>query len=225
MILYENKLIQAVDLKDKKTALNYLSMIVQTISKKKEGLESFKHYLLMLNGVFYWNLVKDSDSIAAIKPFQKERNSFSLQINRTDSPKQLQEVFRNMILYYTRIEDEIILQCENPTIRQVLIYLFNNCHKRVNLDVLTMEFHISKSYLSHLLSQETNHTLPQILNRFRIHKAVKLMEQTNYTMKEICYLSGFRSPSYFGEQFKRKMHMTPGQYQQSLKRKPYHEKR
>lgn len=50
------------------------------------------------------------------------------------------------------------------------------------------------------------------VTRYRIHRAVNLLEDSNLSVTEICYAVGFNSPSYFTKVFTERLHCTPREY-------------
>ena len=55
------------------------------------------------------------------------------------------------------------------------------------------------------------------LTKYRIHRAVNLLEETNMSVTEVCYAVGFNSPSYFTKVFAERLHCTPREYRQREK--------
>lgn len=51
------------------------------------------------------------------------------------------------------------------------------------------------------------------VKKMRIKRAIQLLEQNEYTISEVGYMSGFTSPQYFNKVFKETMGCTPKEYQ------------
>lgn len=51
----------------------------------------------------------------------------------------------------------------------------------------------------------------------RIKRAVQLLEQSEYTVAEVGYMSGFATPQYFNRVFKEVMSCTPKEYKMKKK--------
>ena len=54
------------------------------------------------------------------------------------------------------------------------------------------------------------------IRQMRINRALKYLENDNYTISEVAYMVGFTDPKYFSRCFKAEMNMTPSQYKTSL---------
>lgn len=212
MNTYENKLIRSVFLKDREKTKEYSKLIFQNISEKNISFEYFKTYLAQFNGIFYWNSIKNIQDKAYFEEILDKRNFFSSQIVKAETISELESNFSNMIDYYSASQNNLIFNCKNPLIKNILIYIYNNSSDKITLDLLSNKFHISKSYLSNLISSNVKISLPLILLEFRMEKAVNLLLETNYSINEISSLSGFESTSYFCHKFKEKFEMTPKQF-------------
>lgn len=88
-----------------------------------------------------------------------------------------------------------------------------------NLDVTFMAKHMgmSRSSLYRSFVEIMNMPPNTYLRKIKINKAVELMKQDKYTLREIVDLTGFGSTTYFSTVFKTEKHMTPSEYQQRLK--------
>jgi two-component system, response regulator YesN len=71
---------------------------------------------------------------------------------------------------------------------------------------------INKNYLNALLRQTTLFTFHQILIRYRILKATRMMKNKNYTLLEIALLSGFGSLNTLERNFGLLLAMTPREF-------------
>lgn len=212
MDTYENKLIRSVILKDREKTKEYSKLIFQNITETSVSFDYFKTYLAQFNGIFYWNLIKNIQDEEYFEEILNKRNYFSQQIVKAQNISELELNFSKMLDYYTASQNNIIFNCKNPLIKNILIYIYNNSNEKITLELLSTKFHISKSYLSNLISSNVGISLPMIILEFRMEKAVNLLLETNYSINEISLLSGFDSTSYFCHQFKNKFKLTPKQF-------------
>jgi AraC-like DNA-binding protein len=63
------------------------------------------------------------------------------------------------------------------------------------------------------LKRRTLKTFTRFLNEVRIAYACRLLNNSNYSVTDACFESGFNSLSYFNRQYKSIMQMSPQQYQ------------
>jgi AraC-like DNA-binding protein len=71
---------------------------------------------------------------------------------------------------------------------------------------------LSPPYLSDLIASNTHHGFRVHLHTIRILHAAHLLATTPLSMKEVADMSGFKSTAALDHEFKRRFHMTPGQF-------------
>lgn len=82
----------------------------------------------------------------------------------------------------------------------------------LNLDDISKELHVSPQYLSRLFKNETGENFIERLTFVRIENAKKLMKEGKYSIKEVCYMSGYSDPNYFSKLFKKHEGISPTDY-------------
>lgn len=76
---------------------------------------------------------------------------------------------------------------------------------------------MSESAFSHFFKKRANKNFTQFVIDFRITQSIKLLQETNKTIKEICYECGFNNISNFNRIFKKRMEVTPKSYRNGVK--------
>jgi AraC-like DNA-binding protein len=71
---------------------------------------------------------------------------------------------------------------------------------------------LSPAYLSDLIASNTHHGLRVHLHTIRILHAAHLLATTPLSMKEVADKSGFKSTSALDHEFRKRFHMTPGEF-------------
>ena len=74
---------------------------------------------------------------------------------------------------------------------------------------------ISEGYLSHVFKKETNYTLLNYLTRYRVQKAMDLLNDYKKKVYEVAELVGYRDTTYFSTTFKKFVGLSPSEYQLS----------
>lgn len=72
---------------------------------------------------------------------------------------------------------------------------------------------ISEGYLSHIFKKETNYTLLNYLTRYRIQKAMELLNDYKMKIYEVAEQVGYRDTTYFSTTFKKFVGISPSEYQ------------
>ena len=85
-----------------------------------------------------------------------------------------------------------------------------------SIELLATSMNMSHSALYKRLKTMTGMSLVEFINDYKIFKAVQLFQQGETSVEQVSERCGFGDPKNFRSMFKRKMHMTPKQYIQSL---------
>jgi AraC-like DNA-binding protein len=106
-------------------------------------------------------------------------------------------------------------------LKKLLNHLENDepyLNSSITLTEIARNLHISSNYLSQVINELMNTNYYQLINRYRIKHAIKLMSKNTkkVTILEIVYMVGFNSRSAFYSAFKQEMGMTPNQYQKKI---------
>jgi len=90
-----------------------------------------------------------------------------------------------------------------------LAYIRRNYQKPLQLSLVAEECNITGSYLSRLFTEHLGTSFIDHINRYRLNKAIILLEEKKYSIKEISYLVGYQNPNYFSRIFRRHMGFSP----------------
>ncbi len=81
---------------------------------------------------------------------------------------------------------------------------------------LALESNMSTSAFGHFFKKSTNKSFTQFVVDLRLGYASKLLINSNYSISEIAYKSGFNNIANFNRLFKKNKAFTPKQYRQNL---------
>lgn len=101
---------------------------------------------------------------------------------------------------------------EYNVLGSILNYCINNSDKPLSLDLLECELHISKYYISHIMSNKLHMGFNDYINSLRVSNACKYLKKTDKSITEISDLVGFNTLRTFNRAFLRQMKMTPSEY-------------
>lgn len=93
----------------------------------------------------------------------------------------------------------------------ILQYL-NEYHTNISLDDLCRHFSRSRSYISHMFRKTYNMTFKEYVNELKLSDAHKLILNTDMSVTEVAYESGFGDVSYFIGCFKKRFGVSPLKY-------------
>lgn len=95
-------------------------------------------------------------------------------------------------------------------------YIDDNFQKDVSLDDVSRIVDISPFYFSKLFKQEVGKNFIEYLTEVRLRKARALLNNPQYSIKEVCVMSGYSDPNYFSRIFKKYEGVTPSEYRERL---------
>ncbi len=105
---------------------------------------------------------------------------------------------------------------QNPRdiIERVILYMKSNIEKRISLQDLSREFHLSIPQLSKLFYQRTKNSPIDYLIHLKIQRACQLLDFTDLQIKSISAELGYDDPYYFSRLFKKIMNASPREYRE-----------
>lgn len=102
--------------------------------------------------------------------------------------------------------DKII---KDSTVLAMINYIKNNYQDKISISDLSKELAYSESMLNRKFKKEVYLTFNEYLNRYRINKAIELLENSDYNISEIAYMCGYSSAKYFSRVFKKYLGIAP----------------
>ena len=104
---------------------------------------------------------------------------------------------------------------EEDYIRLVSLHVLQILHKICPVAFLAKELAISRSGLFAKVKELCGETPNNLINQARLNTAAKLLSEGKHTVGEICYMTGFSSPSYFSKCFLNQFGVPPHEWAQS----------
>jgi AraC-like DNA-binding protein len=97
-------------------------------------------------------------------------------------------------------------------VRKAIAYLHSNYMQPISLEDTARHVNMSKEYLARCFRQEMGITLVTYLNRYRVDRAKRMLEQGETNLTEIALETGFSSSAYFSRVFRQEVGMSPTDY-------------
>ena len=94
----------------------------------------------------------------------------------------------------------------------IISYLNSNYSKNINLSDILRKAGMSKSAFMRKFKQATGTTPIDYLIQLRVTKASCLLQETNLSISEIAYKSGFSDSNYFSRTFRKVTGLTPREF-------------
>ncbi len=99
---------------------------------------------------------------------------------------------------------------------EVYQFLLENFHRDITLDEVSRICNMTPNSFCRFFKQKTQKTFTLFLNEIRIGHAKKLLQNKNYTIKDICYACGYNNPVNFFNFFKQIVKQTPKEFRDSM---------
>lgn len=107
-----------------------------------------------------------------------------------------------LIQIFRHMRDNYIPEGTNPALQKAVRYIQLNYQSPVSSADIAAHAGISERYLRKMFALRLNSSPIEYLNRLRIEKAMRLLENTGLSVKEISFRCGFNSPQYFSRVFR-----------------------
>lgn len=104
---------------------------------------------------------------------------------------------------------------ERPAIQQARAYIQDHFREPgLTLPDVAAAAGLSPAHFSHVFRQETGEMFTHFVQRQRITESKRLLEQTERSITQICFASGFNSLTHFNRVFRRFEHCSPSSFRQ-----------
>lgn len=210
---YEMQLLEAVENKEKKRALQLLDMVLSSL------------FLDASDWLYTQNRIVDLVvllSRSAIRSGSKLDDIFKLNLvclNKLQAFRNRDEItlwLRDMI---KRFVDQPIQANEfkhSAIIQKAITYIRINKQEKVSLDDVASHVFLSPSHFCRVFKTETGENFNDCVNRIRIEEAKRLLLTDQVAMKDLADILGFDGQSYFSKVFKKSTGITPSKYRESI---------
>jgi DNA-binding response OmpR family regulator len=132
--------------------------------------------------------------------------------------RNLLELERTLKSTYTRqikvVQPEVNLQSEDERLLQAVVRCLeeNIISPQLSVEFLSRQVGMSRSSLYSKVLEITGETPVEYIRSFKLEKAAILLENSDFTISEVAYNTGFATPNYFARAFKAKFNMLPSEY-------------
>jgi CheY-like chemotaxis protein len=141
------------------------------------------------------------------KPFKKEELWIRLD-KLSELRKTLQKKYSKHLLIDTPVETSV--SKEDPFIEKARMVLMAELENEdFSLEDFSEKLHLSKSQVYRKIKAVTGMSTAIFIRTIRLHMARKMLVSTNFTISEIAFKVGFKSPTYFSQSFKETFDKSP----------------
>jgi AraC-like DNA-binding protein len=106
----------------------------------------------------------------------------------------------------------IYSQKESERLNNIYQYILKNFYNEIKLETLAALAHMKPHSFCRFFKSRTKKTLSRFLLEVRVSHACKLLSETDTSISEVCYDSGFNNFSNFNRHFKEITKITPSEF-------------
>ena len=104
----------------------------------------------------------------------------------------------------------------NDTLSQILQYCAMNYKENISVEEVADKLNISRSSVSHLFHALLAMNFCDYINSLRLSDAVKLLKNSENTITEVAYMSGFSTIRTFNRAFLKRYGVSPSEYRKHV---------
>lgn len=109
-----------------------------------------------------------------------------------------------------------IHDAENSRIGKIFHYVLNNYEREISVADAADIVNLSKPAFCNYFKKKVNKRFSEFVNELRVNKACVLLRETEHTISEICYMTGFSNLSYFNRYFLKLKGISPIRYRKNI---------
>jgi len=153
----------------------------------------------------------------------KQRNLFSDTSSEDIIVKNLTECILLNVVDYCRKNEKLRTEetSEDSDMHRLLTYIHGNFRSHITLRSVAEYARFSPNYLSRMFHQTVGTTFKEYVTKLRIDYAARLIRNTQASITEICFESGFGSLSNFIREFKKLYLISPSEYRAQNKKQDF----
>lgn len=106
--------------------------------------------------------------------------------------------------------------CADAYLEQAVSFVENNYPYHITIQDIAKELNIDRTYLYKLFDSRIGMSPLCFLNKYRLEKAIKMMEHPDLSINSIAQATGFCDASHFIRKFQHEYGMSPGVYRKKM---------
>ncbi|MED4122944.1 AraC family transcriptional regulator [Halalkalibacterium halodurans] len=132
-----------------------------------------------------------------------------------DITPKLTVIWKSLITNGFPLEYDQSAMIKNQRMKAMLQWIHLHYGENIRLDDIAKAGQLSRSECCRYFKRTLKMTPLQYVTDYRIQKSVTLLQQPESNVTDVAYQVGFNSTSYFIDQFRKAMNMTPLRYKKS----------
>jgi signal transduction histidine kinase/ligand-binding sensor domain-containing protein/CheY-like chemotaxis protein/AraC-like DNA-binding protein len=118
-------------------------------------------------------------------------------------------------------QDPQIESSQEKLLKDMLSYIEDNLHtSQLSVENLSKHVGMSRGTLYSKVLEMSGQTPIEFIRSIKLEKAAVLLENSDLSISQISYMTGFTAPNYFAKSFKAKFNMLPTEYKIKKRKQP-----
>ncbi len=201
----EKHLVEAIRLR-KTEAYDFFGIIMEWIRPLNDEVKRNKILELLVLANHTMNL--DSQADAKLVNY----TSYLKQLMELSGDQIIEFAFQCFIYVTSYVKPQTSIDYTNHIVKATREYLENHYTEDISLEDMASQVNISPQYFSKLIKKTTGFNFIDWLSMLRVKKAKELLTDSSLTVKEVCFMVGYKDPNYFSRIFKKRIGITPSEY-------------
>jgi two-component system response regulator YesN len=204
-LLAEKHLIEAIRLR-KSEAYDYFSLIMDQIRSYSDETRRNKILEILVLASHALSLDKQDDFTFI------DYSDIARELMKTSGALLIETAYKYFILMTSYVKPQSNIDYSNHIVKVTQEYLESHYAEDISLEDVAEQVNISPQYFSKLIKKTTGFNFIDWLSMLRVKKAKELLTNSNLTVKEVCFMVGYKDPNYFSRIFKKRIGITPSEY-------------
>ena len=170
------------------------------------------HYSIPLNPLIVFSesnrLIKIVNNVRIMRTVQRIVNELTTK-NKYFDYLVIMYYAELLVLIFRHLDEAYTSTGTNEKLKIAISYMRMNYQSETSIESVASHCGISERYLRKLFINELQMSPIDYLNKIRIDKAYMLLKNTEFSVKEVCFMCGFKTPQYFSRVFKAQIGTAP----------------
>lgn len=206
---YLKRIIECISVHDYKSLRDNNTKLVEIIKENSQNSPNMRYV--------YFNTYKSVILNIYLKYISKLNKDYLEIIKNTNNINTLVQIFDEIIKILEKSENS---EDKKPYwLDEVIAYVNENySSKDLSVDIIADKFNISSAHLSRTFKKFTGVNLSDYIHTVRIEKVKNLLENSNYSVKEIAEMTGYLDSKALIRVFKNYVGTTPSKYREEIRK-------
>ncbi len=203
--LTQKHLIEALRTR-KAEAYDYFGLLMDSIRPMSDTMKRNK----ILELLVLVNHTLEIDRETGRKSF--DYMSLSRQLMDCREDQLIDAAYQTFVIITSYTKPQNSIDYSNHIVKATREYLESHYADDISLEAMAEHVNISPQYFSKLIKKTTGFNFIDWLSMLRVKKAKELLTNTDFTVKEVCFMVGYKDPNYFSRIFKKRIGITPSEF-------------